>query len=109
MRKWLSDIWQNRVNREIHDRGLHYILVSLGVDCPWGENRKVHPSPQYMNVDSDYNKTVSACRDARNWELLPEWAIMDKMHVGLEKWADYGIVESAGSQNLLKSLMGKFQ
>lgn len=92
--KWIAEIWRERVNRKTYDRGLHYILVSLGVECPWGRERRVHPTPLYMNVDSDFNKTVGAVRDARNWGLLPWDAIEDRKHVGLEKWVDYGSLPS---------------
>ena len=34
--KWLSDIWQNRVNREIHDRGFTLHPGKLGCGLPLG-------------------------------------------------------------------------
>ena len=92
----LAEIWREREKvkkqeERPYDRGLHYILVSLGVTCPWSENRRVHSSPMYMNVDSDFNKLIGAIRDARNWKLLPWDLIEDRKHVGLEKWVNYGL------------------
>lgn len=101
--KWIADLWRERISliwaerekkkkrkRKSYARGLHYILVSLGIECPWGKNRRVHASPLYMNVDSDFNKLVGAIRDARNWGLMPWDVIEDRKHVGLEEWVDYG-------------------
>lgn len=101
--KWISKLWDERLGEiwrererikkkkeQPYDRGLHYILVSLGIECPWGENRRVHSSPMYVNVDSDFNKLISAIRDARNWGLLPWDLIEDRKHVGLERWVHYG-------------------
>jgi len=67
--------------------------VSLGIECPWGQNRRVHASSLYMNVDSDFSKLVGAIRDARNWGLIPWHAIEDRKHVGLERWLKWGWLE----------------
>ena len=88
--EWVAKIWRERIGRETYDRGFHYLLVSLNVECPWGQMRKVHPWSVYMNVDSDFNTLVGAIRDARTWGLLPWDAIEDKKHVGLERWVDWG-------------------
>lgn len=91
--KWIAKIWAERVNEVTYDRGFHYMLVSWKIKCPWGEKRKVHSSPYYMNVDSDFNHLATAIRDARNWGLLPWDMIEDHKHVGLEKWVDFGQYE----------------
>lgn len=101
--EWIAELWSERLaeiwrererikkqKERPYDRGLHYILVSIGVTCPWGEKRRVHSSPMYMNVDSDFNKLIGAIRDARNWKLLPWNLIEDRKHVGLETWVNYG-------------------
>lgn len=101
--QWIGNLWKERISliwkarrkegkreRKAYDRGIHYILVSLGIECPWGQNRRVHTSPLYLNVDSDFNKIVGAIRDARNWGLMPWDAIEDRKHVGLEEWINYG-------------------
>lgn len=91
----LAELWRKRqrkmkVTLKPCDRELHYILVSLGIECPWGLKRRVHNSPLYMNVKSDFNQLIRASRDARIWGLLPWDAIVDRKHVGLEKWVNYG-------------------
>lgn len=91
--RWIAGIWHGRIKRRIYDRGLHYAILSYGLECPWGQNRKVHPYPLYMNVDSDFNALCSAVRDARNWGLIPWNAIEDRKHKGLEKWTDWGKYE----------------
>jgi len=89
--KWIAEVWKTQIQKKTYDRGLHYKLVSLGIECPWGKERRKHASPLYLNVDSDFNKLISAIRDARDWGLLPWDAIEDRKHVGLEKWVNYGI------------------
>ena len=104
---WISKLWDEKLgaiwaerqkrrkeSRKAYDRGLHYILVSLGVECPWGQNRRVHSTPLYVNVDSDFSRLVAAIRDARNWDLLPWDIIEDRKHVGLETWVNYGHLPS---------------
>ena len=91
--RWISGIWEKygRTDRwPGYDRGIHYFVLGLGLDCPWGMNRKVHPVSQYMNVLSDWGNMCRAIRDARNWGLIPWDAIESKQSVGLEKWIDYG-------------------
>lgn len=100
--KWIAELWSGRLaeiwrerekekkKKKTYDRGLHYILVSIGVGCPWGRERRVHIGEEYMNVDSDFNRLVGAIRDARNWGLLPWDVIEDRKHVGLERWVYYG-------------------
>lgn len=91
--KWIAEIWAERVNDVTYDRGFHYMLVSWKILCPWGEKRKVHPSPYYMNVDSDFTHLANAIRDARNWGLIPWDMIEDHKHIGLEKWIGFGQME----------------
>jgi len=90
---WIARIWHEKVRETTYDRGLHYKILSWGLECPWGKNRRVHSSPLYINVDSDFNKLVSAVRDARRWGLLPWDAIEDRKHIGLERWIDWGWLE----------------
>jgi hypothetical protein len=88
--KWVAEVWREKVGKKTYDRGFHYKLVSLNVECPWGKHRRVYPISAYINVDSDFSKLVAAIRDARSWGLLPWDAIEDRKHVGLEKWVNYG-------------------
>lgn len=95
--RWVAGIWEKygRTDRwPGYDRGVHYFILGLGLECPWGKNRKVHPSRQYMNVLSDWGNLCRAIRDARNWGLIPWDAIECKQSVGLEKWIDYGSLQS---------------
>jgi len=43
--KWIANIWRERVNETTYDRGLHYKILSWGLECPWGKNRRVSLQP----------------------------------------------------------------
>lgn len=91
--RWVAGIWEKYGGTERwpgYDRGIHYFVLGLGLECPWGANRKVHPSSQYMNVLSDWGTLCRAIRDARNWGLIPWDAVECRQSVGLEAWIDYG-------------------
>ena len=91
--RWVASIWEKYGGTDRwpgYDRGIHYFIIGLGLECPWGENRRVHPSTQYMNVLSDWGNLCRAIRDARNWGLIPWDAIECRQSVGLEKWINYG-------------------
>jgi len=90
--RWVAGIWQKYGGTDAwpgYDRGIHYFLVSIDINCPWGKNRKVHPSERYMHVTSDWNNLVRAIRDARNWGLMPWDAIESRQSGGLELWINY--------------------
>lgn len=91
--RWITGLWKKYEGTTVwpgYDRGIHYLLVSLNIDCPWGMNRKVHPSQKYMNVLSDWSALTRAIRDARNWGLIPWDAIRSMRAEGLELWINYG-------------------
>lgn len=91
--RWITGIWKKYEGTTVwpgYDRGIHYLLVSLNIVCPWGLNRRKHPSMKYMNVLSDWNTLVRAIRDARNWGLIPWDAIKSMKQAGLVQWIDYG-------------------
>lgn len=90
--RWIAGIWEKYGETKGwpgYDRGIHYLLVSLNINCPWGQNRRVHPSEKYMNVLSDWNNLVRSIRDARNWGLIPWDAIESRQSEGLELWINY--------------------
>lgn len=90
---WIAGLWEkygNTARWPGYDRGIHYFIIGLGLECPWGKNRKVHPISQYMNVLSDWGNLCRAIRDARNWGLIPWDAIESRQSVGLETWIEYG-------------------
>lgn len=91
--RWITGIWKKYEGTTVfpeYDRGVHYLLVGLNIICPWGLNRKKHPSPKYMNVMSDWSALTRAIRDARNWGFIPWNAIKSMKPAGLEKWINYG-------------------
>ncbi len=91
--RWITELWKKYEGTTVwpgYDRGIHYLLVSLNIECPWGQNRKKHPSPLYMNVLSDWSALTRAIRDARNWGLIPWDAIRSMRTEGLAQWINYG-------------------
>jgi len=91
--QWIAGIWEKYGGTSRwpgYDRGIHYFILGLGLECPWGQNRRVHPNTQYMNVLSDWGTLCRAIKDARNWGLIPWDAIECKQSAGLESWIDYG-------------------